>query len=339
MVQFTKEHQLSSRMFGLVESTLRQRCLQAGIGFVEKWTMPTSKQKYLLQMFTKDSVYPVTYYKNLNQHLLKNDQQLLICTDSIVEYENLSNIKFLCHRSLLGVKHFHVDPVCYNSLSKSRPSKLFNCFMHRIDSGRQSWFYFLYHHNLLDRGYVSFSLYQLDEYSELKDIELYDYIHNNFQLDKFPHFQEAYQQMRSKVPFKNFEENFNLDDKIIDSKYSLVLDTYALHDDWNSWYFSEKIARALMLPTCQLMFSQKGTLKKLSDLGIEIQKYNLDIDHLPWPERQQRLLEILCHDVEEYNFIKLKKIALHNKNQLQSFYQEIDQFYDQAIDLATSKFD
>jgi hypothetical protein len=145
--------------------------------------------------------------------------------------------------------------------------------------------------------------------------------------------------MRSKVPFKNFKENFKLDDKIIDSKYSLVLDTFAVNDDCNSWYFSEKIARILMLPTCQLMFLQKGTLKKLSDLGIEIQKSNLDIDHLPWQERQQRLLEILCHDVEEYNFVKLKKIALHNKNQLQLFYQEIDQFYDQAIDLATTKFD
>ena len=90
MVQLTKEHQLNLQINELVEYTLRQKCFQSGIGFVKKMqTIPTSKQKYLLQMFTKDLVQPVTYYKNLNENLLKNDQQLLICTDSIVEYENL----------------------------------------------------------------------------------------------------------------------------------------------------------------------------------------------------------------------------------------------------------
>jgi hypothetical protein len=338
-IQLTKEHQHTHQIFNLVEDILQQKCLDSNIGFFKKTEkIFTHKEKYLLQMFNRDIVLSVDYYKNLNQQLLKNDKQLLICTDSIVEYENFSNIKFLCHKSLIGIKHFHVDPTCYNSLTDSQPSKLFNCFIHRAESVRQSWLYFLYHYNLLDQGYVSYLLFQLSEYSDLSGVELYDYIHKNFQLNELAYFQEAYQHMRSKVPYQNFKENFKLDDKIIDSKYSLILDTYAIHDNWNSWFFSEKIARGLMLPTGHLFFLQKGTLTKLSKLGLVIHKSNLDIDLFSWQERQQKLLEILCNDQEEYNFAKLKTVALHNYNLLRSFYQEIDQFYNEAIDLAKSKF-
>jgi hypothetical protein len=341
-IQLVKEHLHTLQIFTLIEDTLRVKCLKSNIGFLKKTSkildISTNKEKYLLQVFTKDLVMPLTYYENLNQQLLKNNKQLLICTDNFVEYKNLSNIKFLCHRSLIGIKHFNIDPAYYNLLSDNRPGKLFNCFIHRAESVRQSWLYFLYHHNLIDRGYVSYLLYALAEYSNLSGVDLYDYIHNNYQLDRLPHFQEAYQHMRSKVPYQNFKENFKLADKIIDSKYSLVLDTNAADDDQNAWFFSEKTSRVLMLPTCQLLFLQKGTLTKLSKLGLAVHKFNLDIDLLSWTERQQKLLEILRNDSEEYNFTKLKTTALYNYNLLQSFYQEIDQFYNEAIDLAKSKF-
>ena len=335
----TKEYQRTTQIFKLVANDLRQKCLKSDIGFVDSHdNISTNKKKYLLQVFTKDLISSTNYYKNLNQQLLESDKQLLICTDNIVEHANFSNIKFLCHRALIGIKHSHINPTRYEHLQDNNPSRLFNCFIQRTESVRQSWLYFLYHHNLLDRGYVSYLLFQLNNYSDLTGTKLYDYIHYHFQLDKLTHFHDAYLNLRTRVPFQNFKENFEINDKILDSKYSLVLDTNAIDDDWNAWFFSEKVARALMMPTCQLLFLQKGTLTKLSELGLAIHKSNLDIDLFPWQVRQQKLLEILCNDVEEYNFAKLKTTALYNYNLLQSFYQEIEQFYNEAIDLAKSKF-
>jgi len=340
--KLTEEHQQTHLAFNLVENTLQQKCLQAGIGFLKRSdnqiSASTNKEKYLLQISTRDLVLDADYYKNFNQQLQKVEKQLLVCTDNIVEYESFSNIKFLCHKALIGIKHLHVNTDCYKLLTDHSPTKLFNCFIHRTDSVRQSWLYFLHHYDLLDQGYVSYLLFQLKDYSKLTGVDLYDYVHHNFQLDELEHFCRAYQALRDKVPYQNFKENSILSDKILDSKYSLVLDTYAICDDYNSWFFSEKVARALMLPTCPLLFLQKGTLTKLSNLGLVIAKSNLDIDQLHWQVRQKNLLEILSNDTQEYNFTELKNTALYNHNLLKTFYQTVEQFYDEAIELAKSQF-
>ena len=238
------------------------------------------------------------------------------------------------HPYLLGINHWHVDTDCYSHLQTNTPSKLYNCFINRIEPVRQSWFYFLHIHGLLNQGHVSYLAASIPP--ELRQgLEFFDHVHNSSDLPKLEKFQTAYEQLRSSIPYRNFKENSMLIDKILDSKYSLVLDTYAVSDDCNSWFISEKAARCLMLPTCHLMFLQKNTLQKLSELGIMIGQSNLTFDQESWQDRQQKSLQILISNQDEYNFIDLKKRALHNHHVFRTMFESNHSgFYDNVIDVA-----
>lgn len=334
----TVQHVLNERTMASLKKTLWHHCNQSRVDFIklDYKNIIASKKKYLLCMAVQDIITQnLDFFKQLDSFLAENNKQLLLCTDNFHNINNFSNIKIICHDVLVGINYIHVDPSCYSSLENNYPEKLFNSFMQRTESTRQSWLYFLYHHKLIDQGYVSYLCYQIDEYSTLRGLELYDYIHRHYKLSGLAHFEEAYHAMRPHIPFQNFLENNNLVDKILNSKYSLVLDTCAVHDDTGFWFISEKICRALMLPTCQLFFVQKGMLKKLADAGLELSHSNLNFDHLEWVQRQQKILEILLNDPDEYNFKYLKSRALHNYNIFKTMYDaNIDQFYNELIELA-----
>jgi len=326
-------------------TNLQSQCNQSRVEFVNFYQLSpkriaSSKKKYFLSIVVHDLISnDHDFFKQLSLCLIENNKQLLLCTDNLCSRDNFPNIKIVCHPTLIGLNYLHVDIDCYNSLEDNQPKKLFNSFFHRTESNRQSWLYFLYHYNLIDQGYVSYLCSQLDDYSTLRGLNLYDYIHYNFKLGNVEHFEKAYHALRPQVPFQNFEENGILTDKILDSKYSLVVDTYAVDDHSNFRFISEKICRALMIPCCQLFFVQQNTLKILTDTGLEISQSNLDFDHLGWIQRQQRILEILTNDSDVYDFKYLKSRALHNYNVFKSMHTtNIDQFYNNMIDMAQTEF-
>jgi hypothetical protein len=341
-LQTTQHQQNRSQMVSLIYK-IKEYCDRANIGFLAPTTEPnkifSSSKKYWIWVITHDLIYNRIDFVRINNSLIAAGKQLLICTDNFGEVKNFSNIKFLCHDVLIGINHFHVDTAHYIHIRTNKPEKLLNCFVQRIESVRQSWLYFLHHHNLIDKGYISYLCYPNVISSELEGVELYDYTHSHYQLNEDPNFETAYHALRNQIPYRNFVENGNLYDKILDSKYSLVLDTYATADDGNFLFSSEKMYRALMYPTCHLFFSQKGLLTQFSKSGFEISQSNLDFDSLDWITRQQKILELLVNDTDEYKFDYLKSRALYNYNHLKSMYDSnIDQFYDEIIDIAQSQF-
>jgi len=306
---------------------------------IEKEIQSDSDTKSIILFQIHDALFGSrSHWESINQQLFARDKKLLVCTDSFVDMANFSNITFLTHPALVGLKHFHVDPDCYNGLSQNHsPGKLFNCFIHRADATRQSWFYFLYNAKLLDRGYVSFLLYNHENKNQ-PEIELFDQLHSLHGMNQLPHFEDAYQNLRSQVPYRNFKENLALWDKICDSKYSLVLDTYATNDNDASCYFSEKVARALMLPSLDLLFVEKNIPRHFESWGIVTNTSTLNLDHLSWQQRQTRLLEVLVQDSWEYNFTSLLEIARHNHSVLKNYYYNtIDNFCTEVFDIATSR--
>ena len=239
---------------------------------------------------------------------------LLVVTDNILQFDNLEFVWFFSYPELLGVT------ASYSIADlNTTPTKLYNCFIQRVDSTRQSWFYFLQHYNLLNQGHVSFLLNQLEDYSKLSGKELFDYIHREYGLHQLSHFDQAYQSLRSQVPYCNFVESSNLIPLIQDSKYSLVLETYAVDDNRNQWCVTEKLLRALQFPNYVLPFSQRGTIAILKSLGIQ---FNLDLDRLdqlPWQQRQQELLKFLINDQVEFDSELLYNNSLHNQQLLKSW--------------------
>lgn len=293
------------------------------------------KQSVIVYMCVFDLIPDYNFWKDINRICQQQGKMLMVITDNVLNFDNLLCVKFFSYPKLLGITAAYPDNVTVNT-----PTKLFNCFIQRVDSVRQSWFYFLHQNNLLDQGYVSLLMQQTTDYSKnLTGVELFDYIHFHYQLNALPHFEQAYQQTRSQIPFRNFEEKNNLPGYILDSKYSVVLETYAINDDQDQWCFTEKSLRAIQFPAIPLLFVQRGGIGVLKSLGFKI---NHDMDYLDqsdWQQRQQLLLKILVDDSVDFDIELLYNQSQHNRNLLQSWKTEyrrtdfFDEFFNKAISL------
>jgi hypothetical protein len=257
----------------------------------------------------------------LDAELACSGKHLFYITDNQIDIEKsckLANITFIPVTELTGM----IKTPC-TTYQEGPPLKLFDCFIQRVDSVRQSWFYFLKHYDLLDKGYVSFLLFQYPFYSDKTGLELFDYIHDHYHLGDLEHFQNAYVAMRNNVPYKNFEDTNDLFLLSNQTKYSLTLETYAVEDDHIGYCYTEKIYRALQSPNINLIFSQKNSLKKLSKLGFKIEPWLLEIDHFSWVERQQKLLDVLVNDSIDFDPKTLYNNALHNRDVIVCYKKQL----------------
>ena len=326
-----------NRRFNL-HSQIRSFCHNNQIAFshhVQPALIAETPQDVIVSMWLFDLIPKYSHWELINNKCQQHGKIVIVLTDNIIKYNDLPYVKFFSYPKLLGITATPSNI----SLHEQHPSKLYNCFIQRVDSTRQSWFYFLHHYKLLDHGYVSLLLKQLLNYSTLTGQELFDYIHNHYQLNQLPHFESAYYAMRDKVPYQNFQEEQNLLPLILDSKYSIVLETYAVEDNCDEWCFTEKTLRTLQLPTIPLLFLQKNGIGILKSLGFEFTDCLNLLDDLPWHDRQKELLNILINDNIDYDYKLLYDQSQHNKNLLASWQLEIEQsdffneFYEKALEL------
>ena len=217
-----------------------------------------------------------------------------LVTDNIVEQSHIP-----LYPEFWGT--FSYDP----DYQPATPTRIFNCFMNRICTTRQSWFYQFVRRGLLDRASISF---MLDSRSLPRGIELYE---KNFQ--GYELFALEHELMRSRVPFRNFDGE--LEQVIVDSHISLVIETYF---DWpKTIAFSEKVFRALQLPRPMLLFSSPGAVAALERYGFDLFKdiVNHDYDVEPDPiQRQIMLLDQLCAwKQRSYTQLQLEEFEIRAK--------------------------
>lgn len=283
----------------------------------------------IVMMWIGDLIPSVNEWYRIDNVAKQLGKKCFVVTDNIGDFPSLDQVIFFSYPEMLGSYAF------YNNYEfTSKPNKLYNCFIQRVDAVRQSWFYFLHSKDLLDKGYVSLLMKQLTFYSSLTGRELFDFIHFNHQLDKLKHFDQAYYELRDKIPYRNFTETFDLLPLINDSKYSLVLETYAVDDDVNAWCFTEKTLRDLQFPTISLVFAQKQGIQKLKDLGLDLGTHLDSIDQQNWISRQTSLLEILANDSIEYNYNQLYNSCKYNQNLLLKWKNDYQcsNFFDSLYD-------
>jgi hypothetical protein len=302
---------------------LQQLCFKNSINFLTYHNQVRSNQKNV-KFWPGDLIDPLDKWQERNEICRQMGSVLFVFTDNFIEFEDLEYIKFYSDPKL----HFLFCSFDDDCQINSNPSKLYNCFIQRVESVRQSWFYFLYLRDLLDKGYVSFLLKQLSSYSTLTGVELFDYIHSNYELGTVPGFTEAYTNLRPIVPYRNFVENEDLTFYIKDSKYSLVLETYSTDPSTDRWSLNEKSVRALCYPNIPLLFAQQRAVEKLKSIGFEID-YHDQIDTMPWVDRQRTLLDIIKKDSIELNLKYNYDRAIHNRSvglAGKQQYQKIDYF-------------
>jgi hypothetical protein len=295
------------------ENKIQHWCFKNNIGFFGTYQQVSlSKFDKIIKLTIFELIESFEYLCQLDKELYNNGKHLYYLTDNLIDHTKKS---FLKNITLIPIPElFGMIPVLDTDQNLIKPTKLFNCFIQRVDSVRQSWFYFLQHYELLDKGYVSFLLWQYPLYSDKTGKDLFDYIHKQYNLYNVPHFDKAYHDLRPLVPYTNLNPGIDLQTYAQDSKYSLILETFATNDDHIGYCYTEKLHRAMQIPTHNLIFSQQNSLTKLANLGFKFSDWMIEIDKLPWIQRQQKLLEILVNDSIAYDAESLYNNALHNKD-------------------------
>lgn len=218
-----------------------------------------------------------------------------------------------------------------------RPFKLFNCFINRLCPNRQSWFYQFVRNGILDKGNVSFladisrSAYRnYPNPTAANDVvfALYNQL-----------FQAEHAQMRFKIPFSNFVGD--LDQAIVDTKISLVLETYF---DNPNISFSEKIFRALQLPRPFVMYNCPGAVAVLRNYGFDVWDDWADHRYDDVSDDRAREQMILSQIIEfdNVNFTTedldgFETRAIHNQNLLAQLKQKWPQRLKCVVDEIQSK--
>lgn len=248
-----------------------------------------------------------------------------------------------------------LNPIVYEQFSKSwygmyagvvditdcNPIRSFNCFINRMDPIRQSWLYQLLRRDIFDQGYVSFNM-DISRHISLEQcqpnaspLEVFD---QQFE-EHLKIFQPEHNYIRNHVPYRNFDTE-NLNQIIMQSKFSIVLETYFVHNETIT--YSEKIFRCLKLPRPWVLFSMRGAVQYLQELGFDVLDDLVDhsydrIDNAM--ERQVKLLDI-SQDLCKIEFTpgmvdRMNAAATHNQQLLfklfDTYFEDIDFTFEKAI--------
>lgn len=311
---------------------LRTFCQQHKIGVLSPGFYPENIAKIrhdvIVYMWLMDEVPHMDTWIKVNQICAQTGKHVYVITDNILEWTDLEYVHFRSQPELLGITaNFNNCPI-----DDYPVDTLYNCLVQRTDSIRLGWIYFLYSEGLLDQGFVSCLCKQLESYSKKTGVDLFDYIHYHYNLDQLPHFDQAYHALRDKMPFRNFAENSDTVSLIKRSKYSLILETYAMTKSQGTWCFTEKTLKPLQFATHSLAFVPKHGVKKIEELGL-IVGYNQH-DELEWTERQKNLLAVIKQDQLPLNYPQLVERAKHNRNILETWKQQIHHpnYFDNLFD-------
>lgn len=272
-----------------------------------------------------DQIWHKSRCRELEQETYTAFKQLNIPVQLVDAVDTKNQVGSIVTDNILNGPHIGLYPEFWGSFSyksvyeSKRPSRLFNCFINRACTIRQSWFYQLVRRNLLHSGSVSFLL----DYREMppgvvSKQDLYEYNYNQ----GCSIFEAEHNLMRDCVPFCNFEGD--LDQVIVDTCISLVIETYF---DWpGTIALSEKIFRALQLPRPVILYSMPGSVDALRKYGFDVwddiidHSYDTELDQI---QRQIQILDQLCRlrrlDYTDEQLEKFESRALHNQKLLQQF--------------------
>lgn len=265
----------------------------------------------------------------------------LLYNNKIPTWITISTTVFPNHNEVVDPYHVQLHPSIYSTYYNNHeqqyktnvvPNKGFNCFLNRIDVIRQSWFYQLLRRNLFDQGYISFNMNLHHVKEEFKNLTASQVFQVQFERYHSSVFAEEHKIAQSLVPYRNFDEAAKLDDIIMQSKFSIIVETY--FDDNNAITFTEKTIRALRLPRPWILFGPKNSVKQLRTWGFDVLDDLVDHDsydqfesHI---ERETVMLDmaktLLKFDTQQH-WHRLKKASDHNLKLLGNWASELGEYY------------
>lgn len=241
----------------------------------------------------------VNMFHAASSDLLESD---LYVSEVISSHKNQVNL----FPEFYGIYHteFNYNPQIF-------PDRKLNCFINRSCPFRQSWFYQLIRENLLDNSYVSFWS-QNFMYPDLNPAQLFELFYESNKI-----FSTEHKKIFKQIPYKNF--NIPLEDAILASEKSLVLETFFAEEDQIS--FTEKTMRVLQLPRPWFLFGNPGAVSMLRNWGFDVFDDWIDhsYDNEKVPHIRQRLILDQIHNKIHYTKNLLQEFearAQQNRNLL-----------------------
>lgn len=242
------------------------------------------------------------------------------------------------HHLSLYPEHMHVYYFDY-PYEEREPRWAFNCFMNRISGDRSIVFYELLRRKLLDTGLVSFNCFRPGD--NRSEFDLTDYTEKNYDWQyesaDLVKYSVEHEQGRQLIPYNNFEDqDLSLEECILDSKISLVLETYISDDHI---VFSEKIFRCMQLPRPWLLYCTPSTITRLREYGFDVLDDYVDHSYDNEPMHFARLymiIEELQRAIErEYSpedYSRFAQAAAHNQELLRKYRQDWPKKFDEILE-------
>lgn len=264
-------------------------------------------------------------YRDLNSIVNQTEKNLKVC---LVDACQLDFKKNFVTDNILKQNHIPLYPEFWGSFYyipeyvPRPPTYLFNCFINRVCMTRQSWFYQFVRRKMLNQGAVSYLLdYRNMPVGIKTKQDLNQYIYNlGNQI-----FEPEHNQMQSRVPYCTFSGD--IDQIIVDSKVSIVIETY--FDSNETIAFSEKIFRALQLPRPLMLFCNPGAITALKKYGFNLWDDIVDhsYDQVQNPIERQVLI---LNQIEKFQqiiytdqqLIDFESRAKYNQQLLQKLKQD-----------------
>jgi hypothetical protein len=215
------------------------------------------------------------------------------------------------------------------------PAWGYNCFMNRISGDRSRVFYELVRRNILDQGLVSFNC-ALGTHGKIESLE--QKLANYQQVFEQAELHTDYQQEHdlAVVPYNNLADYPNLESVVIDSRVSLIIETY-ISDDHIT--FSEKIFRALQLPRPWLLFCSPDSIKWLESYGFDTLSDYVDHSYdqisTHWTRMDavlDQLESFVKKQYDERDYKRFHQAADHNCQLLQLWEQQWPEKLQSVID-------
>ena len=194
-----------------------------------------------------------------------------------------------------------------------RPAKKFyNCFMNRIRGDRSVVFYELLKRNLLSQGFVSYNC-SLNEYE------------NEHERSELKNYDREYDLGKRMIPYNTVESHGTLEQCIIDSKISVVLETYTSD---SHIVFSEKIFRCLQMPRPWLLYCSPGSIELLKQHDFDVLDDIVDTSYDKIPDHGLRLLTVLdqletfaARTYSQKDYQRFYSAMQHNQQVLKKLHQ------------------
>lgn len=263
-----------------------------------------------------DGCWPEPYNTQPNRFLITNNR-ILSTSLPVSRYEEFQD-------SWYGIYAGDVE------ITNTMPVRDFNCFMSRLCPTRQSWLYQFVRRDLLSSGFISFRMdISRSVFAKQHNNDPYKVFEWQYET-WYKNFEAEHQIIKSQVPYCNFDDQADLNHLIMQSKFSIVLETYFERNEIIT--LSEKIFRQLKLPRPWLLFAMKHAVKYLRDIGFDVlddivdHSYdNIDFDIARQVEILNQMSALSNLTFNQSLVSRLEKAARHNQQLLQSLLNRFDQ--------------